>query len=397
MVDIRIFNDIHLEFYGGGEAGGIALANGLSRRGWKVDYVADSLSTFPSRISTEQLGTLIESFTYRRIPFCDYTTRWTRGVFHRLPCLGDLTRSGMNLIIVHRPPPIRFVREIAREKVRVTLLLQGLSIENLSQSSVALFGYQVFLRTYFRLLSDQLTTDWIHFQVLSRRMGDFLLRCGIKRQNISVIPMGVAFNRFSVGSMTRFNVLFMARIDRLTKGIDLLVRVLDRLESQLPQDMTVTILGTGPDDAYLRRKIEPHRESGRVEFRGFVPESEKRRLLATAGLMLVTSRVEPFSMTTVEALASGVPILSTPVSGPTEIIASDPAFGVLSRPNPGAFVERILEYYHRWQSDPIGYDIAREKRQKAASALFGEEAMVEAYANMISQNLDNGGGRHCTT
>jgi len=103
-------------------------------------------------------------------------------------------------------------------------------------------------------------------------------------------------------------VLFLGRIDK-TKGPDLLVEALGQLKAQ-----DVYCIFAGPDDGYLeytRKMVSAHVLSDRVIFTGPLRDGEVMAAYAAADVFALPSRFDTFPMTIVEALASGLPILTT--------------------------------------------------------------------------------------
>ncbi|MGH2917269.1 MAG: glycosyltransferase [Solirubrobacteraceae bacterium] len=88
-------------------------------------------------------------------------------------------------------------------------------------------------------------------------------------------------------------------------------RVVDRVPSA-----TLTIVGGGPGLRPLQRDARALGLAATVRFRG---DADPAPDLAGAQLFLSTSRAEGFSRAVVEALAAGVPVVSTDVGGIAEI------------------------------------------------------------------------------
>ncbi|AXG11124.1 glycosyltransferase [Haloplanus rubicundus] len=91
--------------------------------------------------------------------------------------------------------------------------------------------------------------------------------------------------------------LTLSRLD-WHKDIDGIVEAFNQLDRRL------IVAGDGPE----RERLEAMADDN-VEFAGFVPEAEKRELLAGAKAFVFNARDEDFGIAPVEALAAGTPLL----------------------------------------------------------------------------------------
>lgn len=102
--------------------------------------------------------------------------------------------------------------------------------------------------------------------------------------------------------------LFLARL-HYKKGLDILMDAYERLpESPPPWPLVIA----GPDDgmgAEIRRRAEAGGFPGRVILPGPQYGETKAALLQTAGAVVLPSRQEGFSLTILEAMAAGVPVI----------------------------------------------------------------------------------------
>mgnify|MGYP001431591467 CR=1 FL=1 len=141
------------------------------------------------------------------------------------------------------------------------------------------------------------------------------------------------------------------------KDFALLVSAFARLP--LPEAKLV-IIGQGPQRQALSEQALALGVADRVEMPGYVKEPwsyfERARLCA------VSSRSESFSNVIVEALAHGLPVVSTDCGGPSEII---------TRPEEGALV-------------PVGDEAALASALAAALAAPGDPAPRLARAQLFS-------------
>lgn len=129
------------------------------------------------------------------------------------------------------------------------------------------------------------------------------------------------------GQRDEIELLAVGRLTR-QKGFDLLIDAASAIRN-LPWHLT--ILGEGPDLERLLNRARDHGLEDRIAFPGFVLNPYP--WFAEADLFVLSSRWEGFGHVIVEAMASGVPVLSTACpSGPDEII-SDGIDGVLCAPD----------------------------------------------------------------
>jgi len=102
------------------------------------------------------------------------------------------------------------------------------------------------------------------------------------------------------------------------------VAVEKNLEAFLSLDLpgTKVIIGTGPQEAELKRKFPD------AKFLGMLDNGILASHLAAADVFVFPSLTDTFGIVQLEALASGVPIAAFPVTGPKDVVADHPV-GVL--------------------------------------------------------------------
>lgn len=108
-------------------------------------------------------------------------------------------------------------------------------------------------------------------------------------------------------------LLFVGRLSE-EKNVELLVRAAAMTRS----GWKLRIIGEGPDREKLQRLCGELGMVDRVEFLGWQQEPWKHSEHVTA--LALASEYEGFPLSAVEALASGLPVISTPVDGITELV-----------------------------------------------------------------------------
>ena len=80
------------------------------------------------------------------------------------------------------------------------------------------------------------------------------------------------------------------------------------------------MIGDGPDGERLEQLAAASEAAGRIRFLGSLPRAEALAIVAGSEAALLTSAWENFPHSVVEALAVGVPVVSTAVGGVPEIV-----------------------------------------------------------------------------
>jgi glycosyltransferase involved in cell wall biosynthesis len=125
------------------------------------------------------------------------------------------------------------------------------------------------------------------------------------------------------------SILFLANMWR-RKGIFTLLRAFERICHALPQ-ATLTIAGRGSDEQLVKEAVDSHPGRRAIEMIGNVARADVPALLRSHAVYCLPSFGEPFGMTILEAMASGVPVVTSTAGGPGFLVDSDG--GRLVRPD----------------------------------------------------------------
>jgi glycosyltransferase involved in cell wall biosynthesis len=82
----------------------------------------------------------------------------------------------------------------------------------------------------------------------------------------------------------------------------------------------LTVVGDGPDRAYLEAAVRAQQLTHCVRFTGALNQPEVRTEMARADVFVLPSLAEGIPVVLMEAMASGLPCVTTPVNGIPELI-----------------------------------------------------------------------------
>lgn len=221
----------------------------------------------------------------------------------------------LNCIPVDVPLVVNFHGPWARE-MRV-------EAKTLKKRLAATAAYWIERRVYHR--ADVLIT-------LSEAFRDLLHQeYRVPLSKIRVVPGGVDLGRYlnaparqearqRLGWPADRPIVLAVR--RLAKrmGLEALIDAIDQVRREHP-NVLLLIGGKGPERDALQTRIRSLGLEENVRLLGFVPEDDLPLAYAAADLSIVpTVTLEGFGLITVESLASGTPVLGTPVGGTPEIL-----------------------------------------------------------------------------
>jgi glycosyltransferase involved in cell wall biosynthesis len=111
-------------------------------------------------------------------------------------------------------------------------------------------------------------------------------------------------------------ILYVGRLSQ-EKGVDVLLDAVARLTT----DAQVAIAGRGPESGRLAARADRFGLSGRVRFLGFVPDTDLPAIYRLADVFAIPSRAELQSLATMEAMATGLPVVASDAYSLRELVS----------------------------------------------------------------------------
>jgi glycosyltransferase involved in cell wall biosynthesis len=222
----------------------------------------------------------------------------------------------------------------------------------------------------------------------------------IPHKNIVIIPGGVDLQQFSPAShkteiRERLNIpqekviLFTVRDLEPRMGLENLIYAIKKVAIELP-DIYLVLSGQGPLKSKLISLSQELGVEDCIKFTGFILEELLPDYYRMADIfVLPTLELEGFGLITLEALASGVPVLGTPVGGTVEILSQFDSRYLFKDTSSEAMAELIIKTCQEFKrSSKFRQDVSSQCR------LFVEENYSWEKYRQLSGGSD--GGWHFT-
>lgn len=235
-------------------------------------------------------------------------------------------------------------------------------------------------RIYDSLIGKRVLKKATFLIAVSQSVKVFLLKTFGVIRNIEVISGGIQTKDWIMSESLSDTKTFVycGRLIR-EKGVSILLEAFEMLQNKYPET-SLKILGDGPEMGLLKRQVLEKKLEKRVEFFGVVSSDFIKNLYKIKPVFVNPSfYAEGFQIALLEAVASGLPIITTSVGGAGELLeANRSALFVVSRDKKSLFY--AMEEYLLFPQKADTYSSVASRKVKE---YFSQEKMVEKFYRYV--------------
>lgn len=202
-----------------------------------------------------------------------------------------------------------------------------------------------------------------HVISVCNSLKELMTDLGTPGQKISVIPNGInpanfykldrmeARRKLGIDTDRKILITVGQLIER--KGIHILLDALNMMKNKGKLDFYTYIVGSGEMYFSLVDQMNKHGLNQWVKFTGEVSNKDLVYWYNSANAFFLGSSREGWPNVISEALACGIPVISTPANGVPEIITSE-KYGIIVKRNAESFAQGIQKAFNQfWNEDEI--------------------------------------------
>lgn len=159
------------------------------------------------------------------------------------------------------------------------------------------------------------------FITVSKSTKEEMIKEGIKRENIRIIPNGIDSKNYKPNFELKTpypSIVYLGRLKRY-KRLHILINAMKKIVKVIP-NAKLYIAGHGDREEFLKELTKKLGLEYSIKFLGFVSECEKINLLQSAWVFVTPSEKEGWGITVTEANLCGTPAVSFKVNGLKESI-----------------------------------------------------------------------------
>lgn len=180
-------------------------------------------------------------------------------------------------------------------------------------------NYNTYFNNYFRLYKEDLGHALSNSDYVVTLTESDAKSYSVWNQNTVTIYNPVTINSPKPSCLKGKEILFVARLVKEHKGLDYLIELAKKFKYE---DWCIRVLGDGPDKEWLQSEIKENKLNNVIILQGSVRENIEK-YYTQASIFISTSKWEGLPLVMVEAISSGLPIISFNHSGAVEILGEN--------------------------------------------------------------------------
>ena len=297
---------------------------------------------------------------------------------NRAPIVRHIELFGILIKLIHQGFKVSFIR-IAASAAIVTALAHriysgesylwqsGTTYEYDWNKPLSLVKIKWMVKSYFpNWLARRLVT-W--FVTGPEAMVDYYANVvGISKRKIRLLYNDIQLERFdrknyplakkdllekyTISPETKI-LLLVHRLSPVRKTLLYLEPMLEAFSNKIKSNWILFVAGGGSELPAAQELVKKLNLMDHVVFLGNIPNEQITELYASADVFVHPTYTEGFPRVLIEAMAAGLPIISTDAGGTKELMGDLQAHYIVSKDQPAEFTHKVLELFNhpeQWQA-----------------------------------------------
>ncbi len=204
----------------------------------------------------------------------------------------------------------------------------------------------------------------------------------IDSNKLIVIHNGVPCSENNSYNPNSRNIVYFGVMTK-AKGIYDLIDAIELIDTSLPRDTKVILCGNDLE-GNIEEVIAKKKLTSRFILAGWVSGEDKEKVFSNAMIDVLPSYFEGLSMTILEGMAHGIPVITTNISTMPELLGKD---GILVAPGD---VKHLSEELLRLNGDSTSRARMSESEFKRVREMFSQRCMIdktlELYESLLKRS-----------
>lgn len=364
--------------YGGSGVIATELGKELALRGHKVHFISYAL---PFRLSQYVENIVFHEVETSSYPLFEFPL-YTLALASKMVEVAEFEK--LDLLHVHYAIPHAASAYLAKQMLKEKKNLKV--ITTLHGTDITLVGLEP---SFLPLVKFSLhESDGV--TAVSRFLKEKTITNYLCEKPIEVIPNFVDTNLFKPNGTPEFRkhvapngekVLVHTSNFRVVKRVTDVIRIFEKVQEEIPARLV--LVGDGPDRSECERLCRQLNICDKVKFLG--KQEGLIEILRSSDLFLIPSQSESFGLAALEAMACGLPVISSSVGGLPELVRHNET-GYIAEIGD---IERMAKYAVDLLSNEKKYELFAKNARDRAVNVFDKSKIIPLYEKHYNEVLNS--------
>ena len=214
---------------------------------------------------------------------------------------------------------------------------------------------------------------------------DVIEELKVNEENIDVVLNGIdldSFNRDERVEKKPYRIITTASADVPLKGLKFLIEAMTEIIEEIPE-AHLMVLGTAKKEGDIAKQISRLNLEEKISFRSGLSQSEVVSLYLSSHICVIPSLYEGFGFGAGEAMACGLPLISTQSGGLKEVIGQEAV--IIEAASSEAIVKAVKDLFSNKEKQLALSRAGRKRMEKEFNWMKAAEAYEKIYSKTIKE------------
>ena len=214
---------------------------------------------------------------------------------------------------------------------------------------------------------------------------DVIEELKVNEENIDVVLNGIDLDSFTRDERVEqkpYRIITTASADVPLKGLKFLIEAMTEIIEEIPE-AHLMVLGRAKEKGDIAKLISRLNLEEKISFRSGLSQSEVVSLYASSHICVIPSLYEGFGFGAGEAMACGLPLISTQSGGLKEVIGQDAV--IIEARSSKAIVKAVKDLFSNKEKQLALSRAGRKRMENEFNWMKAAEAYEEIYSKTIKE------------
>ena len=214
---------------------------------------------------------------------------------------------------------------------------------------------------------------------------DVIEELKVNEENVDVVLNGIdldSFNRDERVEKKPYRIITTASADVPLKGLKFLIEAMTEIIEEIPE-AHLMVLGRAKEKGDIAKQISRLNLEENISFRSGLSQSEVVSLYSSSHICVIPSLYEGFGFGAGEAMACGLPLISTQSGGLKEVIGQEAV--IIEAASSEAIVKAVKDLFSNKEKQLALSRAGRKRMEKEFNWMKAAEAYEKIYSKTIKE------------